>query len=179
MYFVRLQKAWATLIHCDGRSGWKTLETDGKSRKAQCAEDLRRKVPDRAVEPGSYLDEVDLSEAYGISARPCARCCASLRARATSSCMRTGAPRSRRWPAQDAAQLLRRGADDLCRHHPACGRTCDARAGREAEGMPMGLPPGDPQRRCGRPRAWKRAVSFDHRRDGGQRIPDPLAPAGC
>ena len=48
----------------------RTLETDGKSRKAQCAEDLRRKVLTEAVEPGSYLDEVDLSEAYGISRPP-------------------------------------------------------------------------------------------------------------
>lgn len=46
------------------------METEGKSRKAHCAEDLRRKILTEALEPGSYLDETEISEAYGISRPP-------------------------------------------------------------------------------------------------------------
>jgi DNA-binding GntR family transcriptional regulator len=40
------------------------------SKKTQCADDLRRRILTLALEPGTYLDEVELSEAYGISRPP-------------------------------------------------------------------------------------------------------------
>ena len=46
------------------------METDSKSKKAHCAEDLRRRILTEALEPGSYLDETEISEAYGISRPP-------------------------------------------------------------------------------------------------------------
>ncbi len=46
------------------------METDPRSRKTQCADDLRRKILTQALEPGAYLDEVELAEAYGISRPP-------------------------------------------------------------------------------------------------------------
>jgi DNA-binding GntR family transcriptional regulator len=46
------------------------LDTDTRSRKTLCLEDLRRKVLTQALEPGAYLDETELSEVYGISRPP-------------------------------------------------------------------------------------------------------------
>jgi DNA-binding GntR family transcriptional regulator len=46
------------------------LETDSRSKKSQCVDDLRRKVLTQALEPGVYLDETELSEIYGISRPP-------------------------------------------------------------------------------------------------------------
>lgn len=46
------------------------METDSRSKKAICVEDLRRRVLTQAFEPGDYLDETELSEAYGISRPP-------------------------------------------------------------------------------------------------------------
>lgn len=46
------------------------METDSKSRKSLCIEDLRKKILTQVLEPGSYLDEVELAEAYGISRPP-------------------------------------------------------------------------------------------------------------
>ncbi len=47
-----------------------TVETETRSKKTICVEDLRRKILTQALEPGAYLDETDLSEAYGISRPP-------------------------------------------------------------------------------------------------------------
>lgn len=41
-----------------------------RSRKTQCIEDLRRKILTEVLEPGLYLDEVELAETYGISRPP-------------------------------------------------------------------------------------------------------------
>ena len=46
------------------------METEQRSKKVQCIEDLRRKVLTEALEPGIYLDETELSESYGISRPP-------------------------------------------------------------------------------------------------------------
>jgi DNA-binding GntR family transcriptional regulator len=46
------------------------LETEARSKKAICVEDLRRKVLTQELEPGEYLDETEISEAYGISRPP-------------------------------------------------------------------------------------------------------------
>jgi len=46
------------------------LDTDNRSRKTLCAEDLRRKILTQELEPGVYLDETELSESYGISRPP-------------------------------------------------------------------------------------------------------------
>lgn len=46
------------------------MDTDSRSKKTQCIEDLRRKVLTQTLEPGAYLDETELSEAYGISRPP-------------------------------------------------------------------------------------------------------------
>jgi len=40
------------------------------SKKLSCLEDIRRRILIQALEPGTYLDEVDLAEAYGISRPP-------------------------------------------------------------------------------------------------------------
>ncbi len=46
------------------------MEIETRSKKAICVEDLRRKVLTQVLEPGAYLDETELSEAYGISRPP-------------------------------------------------------------------------------------------------------------
>ncbi|MFZ5962497.1 GntR family transcriptional regulator [Thalassococcus sp. BH17M4-6] len=40
------------------------------SKKGRCLEDIRRRILTQDVEPGSYLDEAELSEAYAISRPP-------------------------------------------------------------------------------------------------------------
>lgn len=39
-------------------------------RKAHCIEDLRRRILTQTVQPGEYLDEVEIGNAYGISRPP-------------------------------------------------------------------------------------------------------------
>jgi DNA-binding GntR family transcriptional regulator len=46
------------------------VDTKGKSKKAICAEDLRRPVLTQDLEPGAYLDETELAGAHGISRPP-------------------------------------------------------------------------------------------------------------
>ncbi len=46
------------------------METDTRSKKLICIEDLRRKILTQELEPGRYLDETELSEGYGISRPP-------------------------------------------------------------------------------------------------------------
>lgn len=46
------------------------VQPDAKSKKTICAEDLRRNILTQVLEPGAYLDETDLAEAYGISRPP-------------------------------------------------------------------------------------------------------------
>ena len=46
------------------------VETETRSKKTICVEDLRRKILTQVLEPGAYLDETELSEAYGISRPP-------------------------------------------------------------------------------------------------------------
>lgn len=46
------------------------MEAESRSRKTICAEDLRRKILTQHLEPGTYLDETELAEAYGISRPP-------------------------------------------------------------------------------------------------------------
>lgn len=46
------------------------MTTDSRSKKVQCLEDLRRKVLTQELAPGLYLDETEVSEAYGISRPP-------------------------------------------------------------------------------------------------------------
>jgi DNA-binding GntR family transcriptional regulator len=53
-----------------GLAGWHPLDTDTRSKKTRCIEDLRRKVLTEALEPGLYLDETELSDIYGISRPP-------------------------------------------------------------------------------------------------------------
>lgn len=43
---------------------------DGRTRKAICLEDIQRRILTQDLEPGSYLDEVQISEAYDISRPP-------------------------------------------------------------------------------------------------------------
>lgn len=40
------------------------------NKKVQCAEDIRQKILTQAFQPGAYLDEAELSEAYQISRPP-------------------------------------------------------------------------------------------------------------
>lgn len=46
------------------------MEPDQRSKKVQCIDDLRRRILTEALEPGVYLDEMELAEAYGISRPP-------------------------------------------------------------------------------------------------------------
>lgn len=46
------------------------MTNDTRRRKAACLEDLRRRILTQDLEPGIYLDETKLSEAYGISRPP-------------------------------------------------------------------------------------------------------------
>ena len=46
------------------------MDIENRSKKAICADDLRRRILTQALEPGVYLDETELSEAYGISRPP-------------------------------------------------------------------------------------------------------------
>lgn len=46
------------------------MEADSRSKKAKCLESLRRKILTQELEPGLYLDETEISEAYGISRPP-------------------------------------------------------------------------------------------------------------
>ncbi|MDO5704890.1 MAG: GntR family transcriptional regulator [Paracoccus sp. (in: a-proteobacteria)] len=46
------------------------MTLDSRSRKALCADDLRRRILTETLPPGTYLDETELAEAYGISRPP-------------------------------------------------------------------------------------------------------------
>lgn len=46
------------------------MERDTRSKKAVCADALRRQILTLEMEPGTYLDETDLAEAHGISRPP-------------------------------------------------------------------------------------------------------------
>lgn len=46
------------------------VDTAPVGKKAICIEDLRRRILTHELEPGSYLDEVELCETYGISRPP-------------------------------------------------------------------------------------------------------------
>lgn len=46
------------------------MSDDTRSRKAICLDDLRRRIVTLGFEPGSYLDETEISEAYEISRPP-------------------------------------------------------------------------------------------------------------
>lgn len=46
------------------------METDSRTKKIKCLEDLRRKILTQELEPGSSLDETEVSESYGISRPP-------------------------------------------------------------------------------------------------------------
>lgn len=72
MYFIRLSivvRPDSAHRHAE-REGSDTLETDTRSKKVICIEDLRRKILTQVLEPGEYLDETDLAERYGISRPP-------------------------------------------------------------------------------------------------------------
>src|SRR5262249_11700722 len=47
-----------------------TVTEDAKSRKTACLEDLRRRILTQELEPGDYLDETRLADAYGMSRPP-------------------------------------------------------------------------------------------------------------
>ena len=46
------------------------MNGEAKRNKSNCLEDLRRRILTEALEPGCYLDETEISEAYGISRPP-------------------------------------------------------------------------------------------------------------
>lgn len=46
------------------------MENSSASKKTLCLEGLRKAILTQELEPGSYLDETELSEAYGISRPP-------------------------------------------------------------------------------------------------------------
>ncbi|MFD1809830.1 GntR family transcriptional regulator [Gemmobacter lanyuensis] len=61
------------------------VDGDSRSRKAECVVDLRRRVLTQELEPGAYLDEVELSERYGISRPPLREVLRQLVGRVSSS----------------------------------------------------------------------------------------------
>lgn len=46
------------------------MDTVPIGKKAACIEDLRRRILTQDLEPGAYLDEVEIGETYGISRPP-------------------------------------------------------------------------------------------------------------
>lgn len=46
------------------------MRTDPRTRKAQCLEDLRRRILTQDLEPGAYLDETQLADLYSLSRPP-------------------------------------------------------------------------------------------------------------
>ncbi|MFZ1470623.1 MAG: GntR family transcriptional regulator [Paracoccaceae bacterium] len=46
------------------------MSDESRTKKAICLEDLKRRILTQALEPGSYLDETAISEAYDISRPP-------------------------------------------------------------------------------------------------------------
>lgn len=46
------------------------MNGEAKRNKSNCLEDLRRRILTEALTPGSYLDETEIAEAYGISRPP-------------------------------------------------------------------------------------------------------------
>jgi DNA-binding GntR family transcriptional regulator len=46
------------------------MSVEAKRNKSNCLEDLRRRILTEALEPGSYLDETEIAEFYGISRPP-------------------------------------------------------------------------------------------------------------
>lgn len=46
------------------------MDTDSRSKKAICLDDLRRRILTQDLEPGGYLDETEIADAYGISRPP-------------------------------------------------------------------------------------------------------------
>jgi DNA-binding GntR family transcriptional regulator len=46
------------------------MEPDNRSKKAICADDLRRKILTQDLEPSAHLDETEIAETYGISRPP-------------------------------------------------------------------------------------------------------------
>ena len=46
------------------------MDTAPVGKKAACIEDLRRRILTQELEPGAYLDEVEIGETYGISRPP-------------------------------------------------------------------------------------------------------------
>jgi DNA-binding GntR family transcriptional regulator len=46
------------------------VSDENRSRKGTCLEDLRRRILTQELEPGSYVDETRIAEAYGISRPP-------------------------------------------------------------------------------------------------------------
>ncbi len=46
------------------------MDTAPVGKKAGCIEDLRRRILTQDLEPGAYLDEVEIGETYGISRPP-------------------------------------------------------------------------------------------------------------
>ena len=46
------------------------MDTAPVARKTVCIDDLRRRILTQDLEPGSYLDEVEIGETYGISRPP-------------------------------------------------------------------------------------------------------------
>jgi DNA-binding GntR family transcriptional regulator len=70
MYFYRLHVPKSTRHRAISAKQEAHLEVESRSRKTQCLNDLRRRVLTLTLEPGVYLDETELSEAYGISRPP-------------------------------------------------------------------------------------------------------------
>lgn len=46
------------------------MAAESKRNKINCMEDLRRRILTEQLEPGAYLDETEISEAYGMSRPP-------------------------------------------------------------------------------------------------------------
>lgn len=53
-----------------GEFGSRAVENTSRSRKQHCAAELRRRILIEELEPGAFLDEVELAEAYKISRPP-------------------------------------------------------------------------------------------------------------
>lgn len=69
MYFVELTERYHE-FDGDLKVMRRTVVDDSRNKKWICQEDLQRRILTQELEPGSYLDETLISEAYGISRPP-------------------------------------------------------------------------------------------------------------
>jgi DNA-binding GntR family transcriptional regulator len=144
------------------------------SKKLSCLEDIRRRILIQALEPGTYLDEVDLAEAYGISRPPLREMLRQLAGEGYVVLHENRgaqvAPMSHKTLRNFfvAAPMIYSAASRLAAEHATPAQIARLKECQVA--FRQAISTGD----VGRTRAAERTLPHDHRRNGGQRIPDAV-----